>query len=386
MTHDEQGAQKLTRNECVGGMMAIPILDLSGEVRELWDDLNAALQRVLRSGQFVLGSEVAEFEKEAAAALGAEHAIGVNSGTDALVIGLRALGVGPGDEVITTAFTFVATAEAVSLIGATPVFVDIDPVTLNLDPDRIEPAITSRTKGILPVHLFGHAAEMDPILEIARRRDLFVLEDVAQAFGGRYRGRITGTMGEVAAFSFFPTKNLGAYGDGGMIVARDARTAEACRMLRTHGSCRRYVHEILGYNSRLDALQAAILRVKLPHVGAWNEARRRAAARYGELLSGIDGVATPSVAPHVESVFHQYTVRIRGGKRDAVHHRMAERGISTMIYYPIPVHRLSVYSDRGVSLPRTEEAAAEVLSLPIWPQIEPEAQRAVASTLRDALA
>jgi dTDP-4-amino-4,6-dideoxygalactose transaminase len=365
--------------------MAIPILDLSTEVKELWGELNDALQRVLRSGQFVLGSEVAELEKEVAATLGVEHAIGVNSGTDALVIGLRALGVGPGDEVITTSFTFVATAEAVSLLGATPVFVDIDPASLNLDPAAIEAAITPRTKGILPVHLFGHAAEMDPILETARRHGLFVLEDVAQAFGGRYRGRTAGTMGEVSAFSFFPTKNLGAYGDAGLIVARDAAAAELCRMLRTHGSRKRYVNEMLGYNSRLDALQAAILRVKLPHVNAWNEARRKAAALYTELLSGVDGVVTPSVAPHVEHVFHQYTLRIRAGKRDVVHQRMAERGVSTMIYYPIPVHRLQIYADRGISLPRTEQAASEVLSLPIWPQIEPATQRKVVSTLVEAL-
>ncbi|WP_243089950.1 DegT/DnrJ/EryC1/StrS family aminotransferase [Thermus neutrinimicus] len=362
-----------------GGVNRIPILDLTPEVEALWDDLMAAITRVLRSGQFILGPEVEAFEREVAEYLGVKHAIGLNSGTDALVIGLRALGVGPGDEVITTPFTFFATAEAISLVGATPVFVDIDPKTFNINPDLIPAAITPRTKAILPVHLYGRPAEMDAILAIAEEHGLKVLEDCAQAFGATYRGKKVGTLGHAGAFSFFPSKNLGAYGDGGLLVTDDDGVAELARMLRAHGSRRKYFNEMVGYNSRLDALQAAILRVKLPHVDRWNEKRRQVARRYNQLLSGIPDLVLPEVSEG--HVFHQYTVRILGGKRDMVQQALAEAVIGTMVYYPIPLHRLPVYGYPEGALPLAERAAGEVLSLPMGPFLEGGAQEKVVGPL-----
>ncbi|WP_337844909.1 DegT/DnrJ/EryC1/StrS family aminotransferase [Thermus sp.] len=343
------------------------MLDLRPEVNELWGELQGAIARVLRSGQFILGPEVEAFEAEVACYLGVKHAIGVNSGTDALVIALRALGIGPGDEVITTPFTFFATAEAISLVGATPVFVDIDPRAYNLNPELIEPAITPRTRAILPVHLYGQAADMNPILALAEKYGLKVLEDVAQAFGGEYKGRKLGTLGHAGAFSFFPSKNLGAYGDGGLIATNDDEVAERARMLRAHGSKRKYYNEVLGYNSRLDALQAAILRVKLPYVDRWNEARRQVARAYHELLGDIPGLLLPYEAPYAKHVYHQYTVRVLGGRRDEVRMRLREMGIETMVYYPTPLHKLPVYTYLGYSLPEAEKIASEVLSLPMSP-------------------
>ncbi len=363
----------------------VPILDLSPEIEGLWDELNAAIQRVLRSGQFIMGPEVTAFEAEVAEYLRVRHAIGVNSGTDALVIGLKALGVGPGDEVVTTPFTFFATAEAVSQVGATPVFVDIDPETYNMDPALIEEKITPYTKAILSVHLFGQAAEMDPILALAEEYGLKLLEDVAQAFGGEYRGRKLGTIGDAGAFSFFPSKNLGAYGDGGLLTTNDATVAEAARMLRAHGAKKKYHNEIVGYNSRLDALQAAILRVKLPCIDGWNEGRREIARRYSALLDQVPGIATPHEAPNRLHVYHQYTVRIRDGRRDEVRERLARAGVETMIYYPVSVHRLPVYEGIGYRLPRTERAEGEVLSLPIWPSLSPQVQGVVVDRLLEYL-
>ncbi|MGC9019532.1 MAG: DegT/DnrJ/EryC1/StrS family aminotransferase [Candidatus Bipolaricaulaceae bacterium] len=368
--------------------MRIPVYDPLPEVEFLWPELEEAFRRVMRSGQYILGPEVEAFEREAAAYLGVKHAIGVNSGTDALVIALRALGVGPGDEVITTPFTFFATAEAISLVGATPVFVDIDPRTFNIDPDLIPPAITPRTKAILPVHLYGLPAEMDPILEIARSHGLKVLEDCAQAFGATYKGRKVGTLGDAGAFSFFPTKNLGGYGDGGLIATNSDEVADLARMLRAHGSRRKYHNERVGYNSRLDALQAAILRVKLPHVDAWNQARREVAQRYNELLKDLPGLVLPEVFEG--HVFHQYTVRVLKGRRDQVQKVLAEEGIGTMIYYPVPVHLLPVYKPlygllEGM-LPEAELASLEVLSFPLWPQMTPEIQVRIVHALQRAIA
>lgn len=361
----------------------IPMLDLSAEIEALWDEINAAVRRVLRSGQFIMGPEVESFERDAAEYLGVRHAVGVNSGTDALVIALRALGIGGGDEVIVPSFTFFATAEAVSLVGATPVFTDIDPQTYNIDPEQIEEKITPRTRAILPVHLFGQAAEMGRIKSLAEERAIAVVEDVAQAFGGEYRGRKLGTIGDAGAFSFFPSKNLGAYGDGGLITTDDDKIAEQARKLRAHGAKKKYHNETIGYNSRLDALQAAILRVKLAHVDEWNEGRRAAARCYGELLSDVSGVETPYEAPHVRHVYHQYTVRVQN--RDTVRKRLSEAGIATMIYYPVPVHLLPVYAGSGYRLPATEASSREVLSLPIWPQISRRLQERIAGSLRAAL-
>lgn len=359
----------------------IPIYDPRPEIEELWDEIQAAVHRVLRSGRYILGPEVEAFEREVAEYLGVKHAIGVNSGTDALVIGLRALGVGPGDEVITTPFTFFATAEAISLVGAIPVFVDIDPQTFNINPELIPEAITSRTKAILPVHLYGQAADMDPILEIAREHRLKVLEDTAQAFGGEYKGKKLGTLGDAGAFSFFPTKNLGGVGDGGLIATNDGQVAELARMLRAHGARKKYHNEMLGYNSRLDALHAAILRVKLPYIDGWNEARRRVAQTYNELLKDVPGVVTPYEAPYAKHVYHQYTVRILGERRDEVKRRLAAAGIGTMVYYPVPVHRLPVYAPFGYVFHQTESASSEVLSLPIWHQMDLGVQERVVEGL-----
>src|SRR5690606_6066596 len=373
----------------------IPILDLTPEIEALWDELNAAFQRVIRSGQFIGGPEVEAFEREAAAYLGVEHAIGVNSGTDALVIALRALGIGPGDEVITTPFSFFATAESISNVGATPVFVDVDEGTFNIDPGLIEAAITPRTKAILPVHLYGRPAEMDAILAVAERHGLKVIEDCAQSFGARYRGtRQTGTMGHVGAYSFFPSKNLGAFGDGGLVATDDDHIAEQARMLRAHGdyhlhrqarwlpphgSRRKYRNEVLGYNSRLDALQAAFLRVKLPHVDAWNEGRRATARRYGELLADVPGVVTPEIVDG--HVFHQYTVRLLGADRDQVQKRLSDAGIGTMVYYPVPQDRLPVYSGMGGACPVSDALAEQVLSLPIGASLAEEDQALIVRAL-----
>lgn len=376
----------------------IPILDLQQEVEELWEPINAAIQSVLRSGNFIMGKEVEIFEREIADYLNVRHAVGLNSGTDALVIALRALGVGPGDEVITTPFSFFATAESISSVGATPVFVDIAEDTLNIDVERIPAAITTRTKAIMPVHLFGRPAPMGQIMEIALEYGLRVIEDCAQSFGARCTGckecscrtdgsesgKFTGAIGDIGAFSFFPSKNLGAYGDGGLIVTDDDAIAEQTRMLRAHGSRKRYHNEMIGYNSRLDTLQAAILRVKLPHLEAWNLARRQAAARYNELLGGLTGVEVPTIDEG--HVFHQYTVCLTSANRDLVQERMLEHGVSSMVYYPFPQHLLPVYRGQYPGYPVSELKASQVLSLPIWPKISAETQRKVAQALTDALA
>lgn len=359
----------------------IPVLDLTPEIEALWDELVAAIQGVLKSGQFIMGPNVKAFEQEVAAYLGVKHAIGVNSGTDALVIALRALGIGPGDEVITTPFTFFATAEAISQVGATPVFVDIDPKTFNINPELIEPAITPRTKAILPVHLYGQAADMDPIMALAEKYNLKVIEDTAQAFGGEYKGRKLGTIGDAGCFSFFPSKNLGAFGDGGLIATNDDEIAEVARMLRIHGAKKKYYNEMVGYNSRLDEIQAAILRVKLPHIDEWNEARRQVAQRYNELLKDVPGIVTPCEAPYARHVYHQYTTRVTVGDRNKVKQFLTEHGIGTMVYYPVPLHKQPIYTDENHDLPEVEKVAGEVLSLPIWPQIAEETQAWVARAL-----
>ena len=375
---------------------SIPVLDLSPQVDALWDEFNEAFQRVLRSGQFVMGPEVTAFESEAAAYLGARYAIGVNSGTDALVIALRALGIGPGDEVITTPFSFFATAEAISIVGATPVFVDIEAESFNIDPEAIEAAITPRTQAILPVHLYGNPAFMEPIMALAQKHNLVVVEDCAQSFGARYfrefatdngaassiAGRHTGTIGNAGAYSFFPSKNLGAFGDAGLIVTDDDEVATMAAMLRTHGAKKKYHNEVLGYNSRLDALQAAMLRVKLPHIDHFNAGRRRVAQRYDALLADVPGVIPPVLTEG--HVFHQYTIRVLGGKRDHVQAHLKATGISTMVYYPVPQDRLPVYAGRYPVLPISDRLSTEVLSLPIWPTMEDDVIERVAGAIEAA--
>lgn len=360
----------------------IPILDLSPEIDELWDELNAAMQRVMRSGQFIMGPDVLAFEQEVADYLGVKHAVGVNSGTDALIIGLRALGIGPGDEVITTPFTFFATAESISSVGATPVFADIDPHTYNIDPERIREQITPRTRAIMPVHLYGNPCAMDEIMAIAQEHNLLVIEDCAQSFGARYKGKQTGTIGHVGAYSFFPSKNLGAFGDGGLLVTDDDQVADLARMLRAHGSRKKYHNEMIGYNSRLDTIQAAILRVKLPHVDQWNEGRRRIAKVYNEALYGLKGVIIPEIrAGHV---FHQYTIRITDNRRDSTQNELERHGISSMIYYPVPQNRLPIYNGSPITL-NSASAASEALSLPISSSMSRVDQISIANLIISAV-
>lgn len=362
----------------------IPILDLSPEIQRHWDEFNQAIQRVLLSGQFIQGGETRAFEGEVARYLGVKHAIGVNSGTDALIIALRSAGIGPGDEVITSGFTFFATAEAISLIGATPVFADIDEATFNLDPKDLARRITTKTKAIIPVHLFGQPADLKPFLDLADQHGIPVIEDAAQAFGGDYRGKKLGTLGDLGSFSFFPSKNLGAFGDAGLITTDDDSLAEIARMLGEHGSKRRYHNEMLGYNSRLDSIQAAILRTKLQYVDERNRSRREVAKRYNEGFVGVKGLSTPVEGPNGPHVYHQYTIRIEGGIRDRVQAELAEQGISTMVYYPILVPHLKVYSMK-VRLPVAEKATTEVLSLPIWPEMDTAIQARVVDSVRAAV-
>jgi dTDP-4-amino-4,6-dideoxygalactose transaminase len=363
----------------------IPILDLGPAHRALWSDIQQAIERVALSGQFIMGPDVAAFEREVAEYTGAKHAIGVNSGTDALVIALRALGIGHGHEVITTPFTFFATAEAISQVGATPRFVDIDPQTFNLDAGQLDAALTDNTRAILPVHLYGRPADMTAIMAFAQKHNLVVLEDCAQSFGARLsaNGPMSGAIGHAGAYSFFPSKTLGGFGDGGMIVTNEDSVADIARALRVHGSRKKYYNEMIGYNSRLDTLQAAVLRVKLPHIDRWNEARRGVATRYGQLLSDVEGVVAPEVtATHA---FHQYTVRILDG-RDRVKERLDQLGVSSMIYYPVPLHQMEMYQAVSTPCPNAEVAASQVLSLPIWPDIDDATLEAVVKALASARA
>lgn len=370
------------------GQKPVPLIDLSAEIEELWDELTEAIQSVVKSGAFILGPEVTQFEQEVADYLGVKHAIGINSGTDGLVMALRAFGVGPGDEVITTGFSFFASCESIEILGAKAVYVDIDPDRFNIDPDAIEAAVTDRTKAILPVHLYGQPADMDPIMALADKHGLKVLEDAAQAIGADYKGNKAGGLGHAAAFSFYPTKNLGAYGDGGLITTNDDETARICRLLRDHGSAQKYKHEMLGYNSRLDSIQAAILRVKLPHIDAWNQARRDAAKRYDELLGNIQGLTTPKAVIKGSHVYHQYTVRIDSGRRNAVMQALREAAIGCVVYYPETMPQAPVFRDRGDTfqpLPHSEAAAQEVLSLPMHPRLTGPEQEIVSRAIRSAL-
>ncbi|EST55410.1 Pleiotropic regulatory protein [Brevibacillus panacihumi W25] len=364
-------------------MNKIPILDLQPEIQFLRDKLNAAFQDVLHSGQFIMGPQVKALEAELADFLGVKHAITLNSGTDALVIGLRALGINEGDEVITTPFTFYATAEAIQHVGARTVFVDINPENFNINTETLEEKITDRTKAIIPVHLFGQAANMTSLLALAQKYKVKIIEDVAQAFGGTYRNKMLGSIGDVGCFSFFPSKNLGAYGDGGLLATNSDEVAEVAKMLRSHGSKRKYYNELVGYNSRLDEIQAAVLRIKLPYIQEWNDKRRQAAAYYSEALRDIRGIQVPQEESYGKHVYHQYTIRITNGKREALKTYLEDQGISSMVYYPTPVHKLPIFEDVHESFPASEQAAAEVLSLPIWPNIQREIQDRIISIIKD---
>lgn len=366
-------------------MKSVPVLDLSYEINELKPQLMQAFESVLDAGTFIMGSNVKRFEQEVADYLGVKYAVTLNSGTDAIIIGLLAAGVGPGDEVITTPFTFFATAEAISHVGAIPVFVDVDEYTYNMDLSQLEAAITRRTKAIIPVHLFGHTVDMGMLLDIADKHQLLVIEDTAQAFGAEYLGRKVGTIGDIGCFSFFPSKNLGAYGDGGLLATNNEEFATRAAMLRVHGSKKKYYNEVIGYNSRLDEIQAAILRVKLPHIDKWNNGRQQAARTYKELLGGVEGIVLPAEESYAKHVFHQYTIRVKGGRRDEIQAKLEQSGVSSMIYYPVPVHKLPVYQAMGIQMPMAEKLALEVLSLPIWPQIDQQIQGYVSARLIESL-
>ena len=347
----------------------IPFVDLKAQYHSIKEEVDDAIASVLETGQFVLGDEVAAFEKEFAAYCGARYGVAVNSGTSALHLALLAADIGPGDEVITVSATFVATVAAVRYIGARPVLLDIEPRSYTMDVAQIDAAITERTRAILPVHLYGQSADMDPILEVARRWGLIVIEDAAQAHGAEYKGLRAGSIGDLGCFSFYPSKNLGAYGEGGMVVTDSPEYAHTLRMLRDWGQERRYYHVIPAYNYRMDGLQGAILRVKLRHLDAWNDARRAHAARYDELLADFC-VQTPAVMPYSHHVYYVYVVRL--AQRDALQQALHKQGIQTGIHYPIPVHLQKAHIDLGYrpgDLPCSEEAADEVLSLPMYAEM-----------------
>lgn len=366
--------------------MSIPILDLKAQYATIREEVQSAINKVLEKQHFILGPEVKALEQEIAAYCGRKYAVGVASGTDALLLGLKACGVGPGDEVIVPSFTFIATADCVSLLGATPVFAEIDPDTFNLSPTDVKKHITSRTKAIIPVHLYGQAADMDPLLELAKQHRLKVVEDCAQAIGATYHGRPVGSMGDIGCVSFFPSKNLGGYGDGGMIVTDSEEIYRHLISLRAHGSTKKYFSEEQGWNSRLDEIQAAVLRIKLRHLNDWAGERGTAAARYDGLLRAIREVTVPGRNNFGNHVFHQYTIRVP--RRDAVQKALDKMGVSTMVYYPIPIHLQPIYSTLGYrpgSFPVTEEACQQVLSLPMFPELTEAQAEYVVSALAAAL-
>ena len=375
-------------------MSPIPLLDLQGQYGPLRDELLAAITRVCDSQRFIGGPEVEGFEREIAAYLGVPHAVGLSSGTDALLVALMALGVGPGDEVITSTFSFFATAGCVSRVGATPVLVDIDPLTFNIDPAAAAAAITPRTRAIIPVHLYGQCADMDPVLDHAAKRGIAVIEDAAQAIGARYQGRAAGTMGTAGCFSFFPSKNLGAFGDAGLLTTNDDALAHEVRLLRNHGAEPKYFHKRIGGNFRLDALQGAVLRVKLRHLDRWTAMRRANADRYDALfadagLTARSGVTVPFRAPDRDHIFNQYVIRVP--RRDAVRARLEAAGVGTEIYYPVPFHLQECFTSLGYKageFPAAEAAAAETLALPIYGELTDAQQRevveAVAGCVRQA--
>jgi len=372
--------------------MPIPLLDLQGQYRPLRDEILAAIARVCDSQRFIGGPEVDDFEREMAKHLGVPHAVGLSSGTDALLVALMALGIGPGDEVITPTFSFFATAGCVSRVGATPKLVDIDPATYNLDPSAAIAAVTPRTKAFIPVHLYGQCADMDPLLDEARCRGLFVIEDAAQAIGCTYKGRAAGGMGQVGCFSFFPSKNLGAFGDAGLVTTTDEALAHEVRLLRNHGAEPKYFHKRIGGNFRLDALQAAVLRVKLPHLNRWTAMRRANADRYDALFrdSAMAGrVTLPARAADRNHIFNQYVIRVP--HRDAVRAHLDAAGVGTEIYYPVPFHLQECFAPLGYrhgDFPHAEAAAAETLALPVYGELteaqQAEVVRAVAAGIASA--
>lgn len=363
----------------------IPLVDLRAQHAAIAAEVEDAVRQVMRRGDFILGQDVESFEAEFAAYCRVGHAVGVDSGLSALELGLRALGIGPGDEVITPANSFIASSSAISFTGATPIWVDCDPETYCIDVDAARRAVTKRTKAVMPVHLYGQPADMDAVQAMAADHGLKVVEDACQAHGARFGGRRAGSLGDFAAFSFYPAKNLGAYGDAGILTTNDVDLAERVRLMRNYGQRRKYDHATMAWNRRLDTIQAAVLRVKLRLLDGWNEARRRHAARYDRLLAGC-GLTLPRAGPQVEHVFHQYVVQ--APRRDAVAAALAERGIATGMHYPIPIHLQEAYHGLGAgrgSFPVTEKAAGRLLSLPMYPELRPDQVERVAEELRDVL-
>lgn len=364
--------------------MAVPLLDLHRQYEALKPEMDRAVMDVLEHGLFILGPEVKRLEQDVASLCGVDHGIGVASGTDALLIALRALGVGPGDEVITSDFSFFASAGVISRLGATPVLVDIEPDSFNIDPNLIEAAITPKTKVILPIHLFGQMADMDSIMAIARKHNVKVVEDAAQAIGATYKGKLAGSIGDVGCFSFYPSKNLGAFGDAGMIVTGDSDVATLCRSLRVHGENPKYYHHTVGFNSRLDTLQAAILLTKLPHLKEWSQKRATHARIYDKGLAGISDLRTPAVKDYATfHIYNQYT--IASPKRDAIIEALKKAGIGHCIYYPLPFHHQECFASLGYdagAFPVSDKSAAEVLSIPVYQDMTADEQQEVIGTIR----
>ncbi len=364
--------------------MTVKLLDLVPQYVEIRDEIRAAIDEVLSTQQFILGTKVEELEAAIARYCGVKHAIGVASGTDALLLSLMALGVKEGDEVVTTPYTFFSTVSSITRLGAKPVFADIDPRTYNVDPEAVAKRITRATKAILVVHLYGQIAGMDAILESAGPAGIPVVEDACQSIGARYKGKGAGSIGAAGCLSFFPSKNLGGFGDGGMIVTNDPSLADAARMLRVHGGRERYYHDVVGICSRLDALQAAVLLVKLKHVDGWHEGRRKNAAYYDRELSKIAGVTVPFVEPHNESVYNQYVIRVK--ERDALREHLRNRGVGCDIYYPVPLHLQKCFASLGGKpgdFPESERAARETLALPVYPELGAAEKEYVVSCIRD---
>jgi dTDP-4-amino-4,6-dideoxygalactose transaminase len=366
--------------------MKVPLMDLSSQYKELKGKIDRTMEHIAESSSFVLGKETEDFERDISSYCGVRYAIGVASGTDALILALTSLGIKQGDEVITTPLTFVATAEAISRVGAKPVFVDIEPSTFNIDPEKIVKAITADTKAIIPVHLYGNPCNMDAILEIAKKHKLKVIEDAAQAIGAVYRGRRIGALGDIGCFSFFPSKNLGAFGDAGMIVTDDSNTAGQLKLLRVHGSRSKYLHSIIGFNSRLDNLQAAILAIKLQKLEEWTDRRRRIARRYDSALQKI--VIVPEEQPGTRHVYHLYVIRVKGGRRDELLKFLNKNGIEARSYYSVPLHLQECYKELGHkegAFPETEKAASESLALPLFAELETKQQDYVIKSLQEYL-
>lgn len=383
----------LSKNYRFDRVNSIPPIDLKRQYQLIGEAVSAAVTEVLSSGRYIGGPVVQEFEQEFAAYTGVSESVSCNSGTDALYLALRALNIGAGDEVITTPFTFMATAEAITHAGATPVFVDIEPQTFNIDITKIPPAITNKTKAIMPVHLFGHPVNMSALMDIAQAHNLLVIEDCAQATGAEWAGQKIGSIGHIGCFSFFPTKNLGGCGDGGAITTNDKTLAASIRRLKEHGMSDRYHHQETGINSRLDALQAAILQIKLPYLDRWNDARRQVAENYHQLLQPVSEIVLPQELSGGRAVWNQYTIRITKDSssneyRDKIRSQLQEFGTSSMVYYPLPLHLQPVYENLGYQvgeLPIVEGICHEVLSLPMFPEITLEEQQQVVYSLKDCL-